>query len=53
MAYSVPELLLVGVARNLVLGTSCDPNLKDDVNCLGRWPIDIDYINCYDTIEGW
>jgi hypothetical protein len=53
MAYSTPELLLVGAARNLVLEGSIYPELKNGINCDVGYPTDVDSFIEYETIETW
>lgn len=52
MAYNAPELLLVGAAQNLVLATSPEPELKDDLQCVEDFPADIDGPE-YEGTQAW
>lgn len=52
MAYSAPELLLVGAAQNLVLQTSGSVVLKNDIDCVQDYPRDIDVFE-YNTPHTW
>lgn len=53
MAYSAPELLLVGAAQNLVLGASNIGSGKFDNPCLVRPTAEADDATHYDQVGLW